>query len=206
MIHFGKVATVLILAAFVGLLWPGSVARAEDPTSTLQGDKNNWDDYRSHPGRYWAQIDHTDPPPPNDEKPRQRRKHLEQLRLLKLLELLDLTEKQETRFIVDFRKYRKGLQWIHQSRMEAIDRLTTGLKTDSLESAEVYELTCKLDSLGSELQAMRRTFHEEARVMLDSKQFGRLIVFEERFEQALLEQVKAFHERPSRGRGGRGGW
>ena len=203
--HNGRLFSIIILAAMVMIMWPGANAVADEtaPSATHDSEKqmNPWPD---GPDCYLAQVDHMMPPNVQDRQPRQRRKHIEQLRLLKMLELLDLSSDQETEFIVAFRQFRKGLRGIHRARVEIIDQLAAGLMDESVTSKKIYEFIADLEKLTVERRMQEKTYMEKARKLLDARQLGKLIIFQERFEQALIRDVKAFHDRP--GPGGHGGW
>ncbi|MBU8932564.1 MAG: hypothetical protein KOO62_01020 [candidate division Zixibacteria bacterium] len=203
MIRNGRLISIIILAAVVMLAWPGANAVADETVSSPERNSEKQIDAWPDHDCYLAQVDESTSPVQN-HKPRQRRKHIEQLRLLKLLELLDLSPDQETQFIVAFRQFRKGLRGIHRARVEIIDQLATGLKDNSLAPKNIYEFIANLEKLAVERRIQDKTFIEKARELLDARQLGKLVIFQERFEQALIEDVKAFHDRPSRG--GHGGW
>lgn len=131
-----------------------------------------------------------------------RRRHLEQFRMLKLLELLDLNEEQEMKFLVEFRALREKQVVLQKERQDAVTRLAEGLRADTLNEEQIGRLTNRIFELRRTYAAESEGFYERVRPMLTAEQAGKLVVFQERFEYELLDQVRSFRER--RGAGGPG--
>jgi Spy/CpxP family protein refolding chaperone len=130
----------------------------------------------------------------------QQRKHLEQFRMLKLLELLDLSEDKEIQFLTAFKGMRKDLDEIRDQRGQLIEDLATALKEDKVDQAMVDRTSKDLINLDREKTKIMEHFLQEARGILNPEQMGKFLVFQERFEFEILEQLKDFHGRKQGGK------
>ncbi len=141
-------------------------------------------------------------PPANPRHPgmEQRRRQLEQLRLAKLLDVLDLKDDQEAPFMDAYRAMRRQQRQIEQDRAAAIQELSSGLETNSIDQRRIGELVNRLLVLASDRVRTVDDFVTSMRKVLTPQQLGRLAVFQERFEFELLEKLRGF-----RGRMGQGG-
>ncbi|MFQ5498141.1 MAG: hypothetical protein ACE5FH_00575 [Candidatus Zixiibacteriota bacterium] len=136
------------------------------------------------------------PLPPDDR----HRKHLEQLRMFKLLELLDLSEDQEDEFIVAFRRQRRKHRDLDRRRMALVDSMAVSLRGKVPAEKAIYRAADKLAAMEAEGRALRDRFINRARSILTAQQFGRLIIFESRFELEMLRTLNAFRSRGGRGK------
>ena len=130
----------------------------------------------------------------------QQRKHLEQFRMLKLLELLDLDENKEIQFLTLFKGMRKDLGDIRDQRGQLIENLATALKEDKVDQAMVDRTSKDLINLDKEKTKIMEHFIQEASGILNPEQMGKFLVFQERFEFEILEQLKDFHGRKQGGK------
>lgn len=161
---------------------------------------------------FFAQLDEGPPfdmPfPPDEEFFKSRRKHLEQLRILKLLELLDLNEDQDIEFIRFYRKHRRDIKQIDKEHQNRLKKLSDGLRNKNISEKAIFRLSTEILDISDERFKLHRSFLNEARQILSPEQFGKLIVFQERFERELLEQVRQFRNQerfgPRQGRRGMG--
>lgn len=128
------------------------------------------------------------------------RKHVEQLRMLKMLELLDLSGDQEATFLVAFNRLRRSLQQTDDRCIQQLDSLAEGLRVGSLPDAEIYRFSTAIYQTKAERVTVIGKFQEDARKILSPEQYGKLVVFHERFDLAILQQLRAF--RGSHGPGG----
>jgi len=128
------------------------------------------------------------------QRMQQQRKHLEQLRMLKMLELLDLNEDQELSFLTSYRAMRQELRDIDEKRAVLVNRLADGLGGDSLSDDAIDALIDSVMVIEKQKQKVHESFIQQSRSILTPQQLGRLVVFHERFERELLDQVKAFRE------------
>jgi Spy/CpxP family protein refolding chaperone len=124
------------------------------------------------------------------------RKHLEQFRLLKLLELLDLKEDQEVDFITAFRTMRRERRELHEKRIEFVGKLADGLREQNLSDDDIRSLIYQITESAKQEGRVMENFLSTAQKILTPQQLAKLIIFQERFEYELLEEVRAFRERP----------
>lgn len=162
-----------------------------------------------------AQAD-PDPPPPDDmRRPRgrmdkQRRfgpapKQFERFRKNKMLELLELEEGQKEKFMEIMEGQREQrFGWMREF-MSTVDTLAKGLRFGEISDDKIEVLVDRLDRLEAAKLENQREFHTEARSILTPKQFGKLLIFEIRFESEILGKVSEFRRRhggkPPGGRG-----
>ena len=129
-----------------------------------------------------------------------RQKHLEQFRTLKLLELLDLKEDQEVEFLTSFRKIRDTHKDLDDEKREMLGSLSEDLAAGKVDK---HRLELALESyfqIEKRRQDAQMHFIDKIKSILTPEQTAKFILFEERFERELLEQVKAFHDRRQGGR------
>lgn len=137
----------------------------------------------------------------NEDERMRKRKHLEQFRLLKLLEIIDLDETQEVGFIRAFRQMRRNRQELEVQRRELLQELKFKIGITGAPSDEIYKLSEDLVRSDEKISGIRRRFVEEIRPLLSPNQFGRLILFMQRFDTELLEAARSIrrqHEAPGR--------
>jgi Spy/CpxP family protein refolding chaperone len=166
--------------------------------------------WQAHP--IWAQAEsdvYSDSlwpplPPPGDRGPRGMRgqmKYLEQFRILKLLEFLDIDEDQETEFITLFRAMRREQRDFDNRRRDLIDSLATEMESGSPDDDEILRLVEKVQHVQDRGRAAMAEYMDRIRVLLTPRQLGRAVIFQERFEQRLLEKLRGFHQRGRMQRG-----
>ncbi len=120
------------------------------------------------------------------------KKNLENLRLLKLLEVLDLDEDQNDLFISAFSKFRKNSKEIREKVEGEINILAEYLKQENRSDNVILEKVDLIVSMKEEFEQERKRFFERVKDILTPEQLGRMMVFQERFERELLEQVRGF--------------
>ncbi len=120
------------------------------------------------------------------------KKNLENLRLLKLLEVLDLEEDQNDQFISAFSKFRKNSKAIKEKVEGEVTSLGEYLKQDNRSDNVILEKVDLIVSMKEEFELERKNFFERVKDILTPEQLGRMMVFQERFERELLEQVRGF--------------
>ncbi len=123
-----------------------------------------------------------------------QRKYVEQFRLLKMLELLELSEDQELTFLTAYNSMRRELRGIDEERVRLIEELAGGLRSEAISDSAIGDLTGKIFKADKSKQQVQSDFIEHASTTLAPRQFGRLVVFHERFERELLDRVRAFRE------------
>jgi len=130
-----------------------------------------------------------------DGKVQQRRKHLEQLRILKMLELLELNQEQELPFLTAFQETRNRMKEIHREKRELFEKLTPELHVEKPDEEKILSLIDQIKDIEERIFLVRREFIKTTGPLLTPNQLGRLIVFQERFDAELLEQVRHFRGR-----------
>ena len=125
--------------------------------------------------------------------------------MLKLLDLLDLSEDTEMEFLVSFRAMRDKQQFLQQRRETVLRRLGEGLRADSLSPEKIHELVMMITGLRKEHLHESERFIAEMMKLLAPEQVGKLVIFQERFEHELLEQMRSYRERGGMRGGGRRG-
>ena len=128
----------------------------------------------------------------NPDKRGMHKKNLENLRLLKLLEVLDLSEDQNDQFILAFSKFRKNSRLIRENIEGEIIFLGEYLKKENKSDNVIMEKVDLIIRIKEDFEKERKKFFEKIKDILTAEQLGRMIVFQERFERELLEQVRGF--------------
>jgi len=128
----------------------------------------------------------------NPEKRGMHMKNLESLRLLKLLEVLDLDENQNDRFISAFSKFRKNSKSIREQIENEVTDLREYLSQENRADNAILEKVDLIVKNREEIEQERKKFFERIKDILTPEQLGRMMVFQERFERELLEQVRGF--------------
>jgi hypothetical protein len=126
----------------------------------------------------------------------------EQIRKKKLLQFLQLDEDKADEFIGILDDHRKKTFLLVREHMSTSDSLARGIRSKALSEDEIERFVGKLDKLESDRLEQRRTFHSQVRPLLTAEQFGRLVVFQIRFEAQALGKLNEF--RRHRGRPGQG--
>lgn len=125
----------------------------------------------------------------------ERRRHLEQLRMLKMLEVLNLDEDQELEFLTEFRNVRDEHRKLNLQKESLIDSLSLVLEQGDPEDNVINSLVDRILGVERQRGEIMKAFIDKTKSLLRPQQVGRLIIFTERFERELLEQVKTFRER-----------
>jgi Spy/CpxP family protein refolding chaperone len=122
----------------------------------------------------------------------QRARNLENLRLLKLMEVLDLNDEQSPKFIEAYASFRKDSRQINDDLQNAVDSLAGILNADKIDKSAIEKWISQIMSLKAKREKRLVEFHNEIGSFLTTEQMGRLVVFEERFERELIENVRGF--------------
>lgn len=183
--------TTLLGLMLLILLWPNDKAVAENQDCLFA---------QMDPDELLAQVLDEMPPdeplygfgqgPPRNIVPEQRRKHLEQFRMLKLLELIDLSEEQEIEFITVYRGARKNQQRLDRQREELLNELAIGLREQSIADSRIIEIANELQRFEEEKLKQRAIIFAKMNNLLTPEQFGKLLVFQGRFELELLKACR----------------
>ncbi len=122
----------------------------------------------------------------------QRAKNLENLRLLKLMEVLDLSDTQSPQFISIFVDFRKEMRLISDAIQKEVDTLSTLLQMEKGSDDAIKSSIAKIESLKSKKNDGIKKFHADIEKLLNVQQMGKVVVFEERFDRELIENVRGF--------------
>jgi len=160
---------------------PPCLAQVEEPDTFTHGNKR----YGRATKKYF-------------ESQQQQRKHLEQLRMLKLLELLDLDEDQEIEFLTSFRTMRREHGTLQDKKIKQVDDLVEELNAEKIDDQRVKQMVDNIMNLEQERGKVMQAFIDEVSALLSAEQLGKLIVFQEKFEVELLENLKNFRSRKGR--------
>ncbi|MFZ5981472.1 MAG: hypothetical protein ACOYVF_12670 [Candidatus Zixiibacteriota bacterium] len=132
------------------------------------------------------------------EAQEQQRKHLEQLRMLKLLELLDLSDEQELQFLTSFRSMRRATFELQREKMNLVDTLVEAVSAEKIDDGKINQAIDDIMRLEQERNRVMESFIDEVRGFLNVEQLGKLLIFQEKFEIELLENLKNFQSRKGR--------
>jgi len=149
----------------------------------------------------FAAVEDAPPAPDAPERPMKNRRHVEQFRMLKLLELLELGEDQEVDFLIAFKADRARRGEIHEARETLVTELADGLREGTIQDDRIFQLANEMEQLKAAYGEAAQQFLYVSRKILTPAQFGRLVVFQERFEFELLDKIRSFRDR----RGGQAG-
>jgi len=119
-------------------------------------------------------------------------KNIENLRLLKLLEVLDLNDEQNDLFISAFSKFRRDSRLIREKVESEIAFLAEYMKQAGRSDDVILEKVDSIVVMKENLEKERTKFFEKIKDILTAEQLGKMMVFQERFERELLEQVRGF--------------
>jgi hypothetical protein len=128
-----------------------------------------------------------------------KRRHLDQLRMLKMLELLQLAPEQEVEFLTAYNHFRQETMALEARQAAKVDSLGEGLAQESLSEQDISRLSQEVIRAHTERGQLMERFHALAAKVLTAEQFGKLVVFHERFEFEILEQLRAFRNQPGPG-------
>lgn len=126
---------------------------------------------------------------------RAERKHLEKFRLSKLLELLELTKEQRKEFLPQFRETRKQHHRTIRNKVRAVEKLGQLLKQKKSSEREIQKLIDEISDFEKQKIRQQESFLTGCRGILTPVQFGKLIVFQDRFELRMLGKLRGFRDR-----------
>lgn len=120
----------------------------------------------------------------------------ENLRLLKLLEAVDLSEAQSEKFVPLFHAFRRDMRQLKHQRRDLV-RALRNLTADEASENELGEAIGKLRENQAAATSRQEKFLDQCTKMLTPRQMARLVVFQEEFEQKVLESLREFRNRPA---------
>lgn len=154
-----------------------------------------------------------EPEPPEDPEVRgepkarlgDRGRRLEQLRMRKMQEFLQLSPEQREKLMPLLRESRRELRQIEGERRLVIDDMAEEVKSNRPNEDRLGQLISKLGDLDQKRVDLKRKFFDQAKNVLEPVQMAKLVIFESRFEEELLERVRGMREHPGMPKGPRGG-
>jgi Spy/CpxP family protein refolding chaperone len=108
------------------------------------------------------------------------------------METLELTDEQSPQFIGLFADFRQKTRQVNEEVDAKIDSLSDMLQSDNPSEEKVKEAVMKIDTLKEKRLELFRKFHTDIEKLLTVMQMGKMVVFEERFERELIENVRGF--------------
>lgn len=190
-----------LMSILIAVALAGSSALAQQGRIDDRSEEQTQTQVTPDPRCVFAQADETMGPSDHPRgRPGERghmmrqRKYVEQFRLLKMLELLELTDDQELTFLTAYNSMRRELREIDEERVRLIEELAKGLRAASITDSAIGDLTERIFKADESKRQVQTEFMRQASTTLAPRQFGRLVVFHERFERELLDRVRAFRE------------
>lgn len=146
-----------------------------------------------------AQVDDAEPPfGPRGQFQKGKGKNFkrfEKFRQRKLMELLELNDDQKEKLQPMMEKMRNHGHQLISDKIELTDNLTAELKQKSPDELKINEYINKILVLNEKHERMRSKLHSNVKQFLTPVQYGKLIIFEERFHQRAMEKVFDEHRR-----------
>ena len=190
-----------LMSILIAVALAGSSALAQQGWTDDRSKEQPQTQLTPDPRCVFAQADETIGPPDHPRgRPGERghmmrqRKYVEQFRILKMLELLELDEDQELSFLTAYNSMRRELRGIDEERVQLIEELAGGLRSETISDSAIGDLTERIFKADKLKRQVQLDFIKQASTTLAPRQFGRLVVFHERFERELLDRVRAFRE------------
>ena len=191
----------ILMTILIAVALAGSSALAQQERIDDRSKEQAQTQVIPDPPCMFAQADETMGPPDHPRgRPGERghmmrqRKYVEQFRILKMLELLELDEDQELSFLTAYNSMRRELREIDEERVQLIEELAGGLRAASITDSAIAELTERIFRADAAKRQVQTEFMQHVSTTLAPRQFGKLVVFHERFERELLDRVRAFRE------------
>ena len=118
----------------------------------------------------------------------------ERLRMKKLMQLLKLEGQQKDAFVVIAEKYRDQRRDLMRSHLATVDSLASGVRSGSLDAKSIDRLIGRLEELEAGQAKTKEEFRREVRPLLSAEQYGKLVVFDYRFEPRILDRLNNFRK------------
>lgn len=122
-------------------------------------------------------------------------RQFERLRMRKLIQLLNLEGEQREAFLAIAEKYRDKRRDHMRAHLKTVDSLANGLRQGDLDAEGIERYVKRLDELEAGQAKMKTDFRNEVRPLLNADQYGKLVVFEYRFEAQILDRLNEFRKR-----------
>ncbi len=117
-----------------------------------------------------------------DRKPALER--LEQLNKIKLIAALDLKEEQAVKFFAREKDYRQTERKLIKERIQAAEELELMVKMESKE-VDITKKVNDISEVEKKILSTRWDFLNGVKDILNTKQIGQLVLFEQKFQQEL---------------------
>jgi Spy/CpxP family protein refolding chaperone len=114
----------------------------------------------------------------------------EQLRMKKMLELLNLTDAEKDPFRALFRDMRNEQRNFEKTKRGFVDEISELVKNQNPDQKKLNGLCDQLMTLEDERRLNMRGFIEKVRTLLTPLQMGQFIVFQEKFDEAILNFMR----------------
>ena len=123
------------------------------------------------------------------------RRRLDRLRQMKVLELLNLDDETEDHFLTLYREHHREHRRIAREKMSTVKALGDLLREKNSSTVDIEKLVARIEEFDRQREQARQQFYDEARGLLTLEQFGKMLVFEARFEIERLGKVAEFRGR-----------
>lgn len=119
----------------------------------------------------------------------------ERLRMRKLIELLGLEGEQKDAFVTIAENHRVRRMEQMRIHMATVDSLAVGIRSGSLDEKGIEGFVMRLEVMEARQMKMRKAFRDEVRPLLNTRQYGKLVVFDYRFEAKIFDRLNEFRKR-----------
>ncbi len=138
------------------------------------------------------------------EKREEVREKMETMMIWKMTDELDLTEEQAAGFFPILKEFREQTEALHEQRKVVTDKLAQLVWETEVEKQQIDQLIEQMDVFEMQSIELRKKFREDAREVLEPKQVGKLVLFNQHFPQVMREMIREHRDRPPDPPGGPG--
>lgn len=124
---------------------------------------------------------------PGHERIRER---IKTIKIWKLTEELNLTEQQSVQFFPAYNNHQTERERINTERKELFKQLDEQTMRGKTDDKEIKKLLDQLESLNQQLADKQAEFRKKLESILTTRQIGRLVVFEVKFQHHIREIIK----------------
>lgn len=126
-----------------------------------------------------------------DEQKRPAFEKLDQIRRIKLIEFLDLKEEQSIRYFTREKDFRAAERELFTRRKALIDQLD-GMVKDIAGEPDIQKKMGEIAEVDQKILASRWEFTKKCADILTPRQVGKLVVFEQRFQEEVRKAMREF--------------
>ncbi|TKJ40100.1 hypothetical protein CEE37_10210 [candidate division LCP-89 bacterium B3_LCP] len=133
------------------------------------------------------------PPPVPGPAQRHRAKmeaKIKTMKIWKMTEELELTEEQATRFFPLLNEMEKRMEEVEENRREVLRKMGDLVWSNDGDDDKIDEFLNILEELGAKQLEIRKQFRQDAEQILQSKQIGRMVLFNHRFPEIVRELIR----------------